>query len=200
MRCQVFNLRRFVLVIGMVGLCGVLAYRAWSAEPKGGDAKEESFGTRYARLRLRMAEVALDKAKQMNQKVPGTLPADLMSQFSQDVSVAKVQLQNSTRADGGDLLLGWIARAEMTLNDAKMKLNSATRTEQRTPGTYEPIDIERLRLSAELAQLQLDRGKSLIDASADAKLQWIVDMVDDELLRLKKQSALLFQTRGPSDL
>ena len=126
----------------------------------------------------------------MNQKVAGALPADLVAQYADDVTVAKAQVQNTMRAGGSELFQSWIVRAEMALQAAKASASNATRTEQRTPGTYDPIDIERRHLTADLAQLRLDRGKSLLNASPDAKLQWVVDMVDDELARLKKRTAV----------
>jgi hypothetical protein len=155
---------------------------------------------RSAKLRLRVAEISLEKAKKTNERVAGTLPADLVAQYSDDVAVAKAELANASHSIGTELLQGWILRAEMAYRSGVMIYNNAARTEQRTPGTYEPIDLERLKLTAELAQLQVERGKSLADASPEAKLQWVTDMVDDELMRLKKRTALLFQTRGPSDL
>ena len=194
------KLRGFSTAIAITALCAAVVFRTGSAEPPAKNTGQDSLEMRYARLRLRMAEIGLEKARRMNQKVAGALPADLVAQYADDVTVAKAQVQNTMRAGGSELFQSWIVRAEMALQAAKVGASNATRTEQRTPGTYDPIDIERRHLAADLAQLRLDRGKSLLNASPDAKLQWVVDMVDDELARLKKRTALLVQVQGPSDL
>ena len=89
---------------------------------------------------------------------------------------------------------------ELALRSAEHLYKNAERAEKGTPGTYQPIDIERLRLAVEAAQLQVERGRSLIKASPEAKLQWVVDVMSDELLRVKKRTSLLVQVQGPSEL
>ncbi len=192
--------RRFAIALGVLALCTALGYRAGSAEPKADDSKKDSLEVRCAKLQLRLAELGLEKAQNTNRRVARTIPLQLVAQYADDVAVAKIELENASREPGAKLLEGWILRAEMAYRTAQNIYVNAAKTEKRTPDTYEPIDLERMKATAELAQLQVERGKSLVDASPDAKLQWVTDMVDDDLMRLKKQTALLFQDRGPTDL
>ncbi len=136
----------------------------------------------------------------MNKKVPGTIPGDLIAQYADDVEIAKLQLQATQRAGGADPLQEWLLRVELALRSAEHLYKNAERAENGTPGTYQPIDIERLRLAVEAAQLQVERGRSLVKASPEAKLQWVVDVMSDELLRVKKRTSLLVQVQGPSEL
>ena len=86
-------------------------------------------------------------------------------------------------------------RAELARHVAEGKLKRATEANQRVPGVVSASELERLRLEVEIAQMRLERGQSLVDASADAKLQWQVDLLSDELARVKEQTYLLGQNR-----
>jgi hypothetical protein len=49
--------------------------------------------------------------------------------------------------------------------------------------------MERFRLRAEVAKLQLERGQSLVDSGREAQLQWVIDMLDNQVQRLKEESS-----------
>lgn len=47
---------------------------------------------------------------------------------------------------------------------------------------------QRFRLRAEVAKLQLERGQSLVDSGREAQLQWVIEMLDNQVQRLKEES------------
>ena len=58
----------------------------------------------------------------------------------------------------------------------------------RVPGAFDPLDIERFRLRVEVAKLQSERGQTLVNSSLDAQSQWKSDLLDDQIQRLKEES------------
>jgi hypothetical protein len=191
------NVRRLAALVGTVAICGVLAYRAGSPAPAA-EAKQESFGVRYARAQLGLAEATLRKAQDMNRKIAETIPTAMVAQFTDEVEAAKAQLQSAQRGDDDATFDGWVRQAEFTAQAAETRLKNATQIERRAPGTFVPMDIERFRFSAEIAKLQFERGRSLAKAPLEAKLQWQVDMLHDEMAGLKSRTSIIGQNRGPS--
>ena len=59
---------------------------------------------------------------------------------------------------------------------------------QRAPGSFEALDIERFRLRAEVTRLQLERGQLLAHASREAQLAWQLELVNNEVQKLKEES------------
>jgi hypothetical protein len=188
------NVRQWAAMVGLFAICGATFYHSGSAAPAN-DNSVESLDVRYARARLRLAELTLQKAQEMNRKVAGTLTGGLISQFADDVEFAKVQLQNATRPEGINSHRAYLLRAEMVRHAAESKLKKAMETNGRVPGVFSASDLERLGLDLEIAKLRVERGQALIDASSDAKLQWQIDLTCEELARVKEQTYLLGQNR-----
>jgi hypothetical protein len=82
-----------------------------------------------------------------------------------------------------------LQRAEAERRTAETTWKNATIVKGRAPGAFEPLDIERFRLRAEVAKLQLERGQTLVDSSHEAQLQWEVDMLNNQVQRLKEESS-----------
>jgi hypothetical protein len=53
-------------------------------------------------------------------------------------------------------------------------------------GTVEPLDVERLRLRAEVCRIELERGRTLANAPRQAQLEWRVQVLSDEADRLNE--------------
>jgi hypothetical protein len=191
------NLRRLAALATIFALSGAIAYRAGSAAQAPKKTDQESVAVRCARAQLRLAEITLQKANDLNRKVAQTIPSAMVAQFADDVEIAKARVQSAERAGGVDAFQAWLRRAEVELRSAETKLKQATEISQRAPGMYQPIDLERFRVGVDVARLQLERGKSLAGGPADAKLQWQLEMLNDGLARLKEQTWLIVQNRGP---
>lgn len=193
------NLRRLVVAAGILVMGCLLGYRAGSAEPAAKGAKPEPVAVRYARAQLQLAEATLRKAQDMNQKVAETISSGLVAQFADDVQVAKALLQSAEGPAGANPLAGWLVRADYAVRAAESKWKKANEVNQIELDTFADVDIERLRLGVVIAKLQLERGKAMTNASSEAKTQWQVDMLFDELSRLRDRTSIIFQDRGPSD-
>jgi hypothetical protein len=211
------NRRRLAVVASVLALGSVLGYRAGSsasaapdskpapekkqaAEGKqASDNKQDSLDVRIARAQLSLAEATLRKAQDQNRRVGETISGGLLAQFTDAVQVARAQLEAAESASGGDSLAAWIRRAESSVREAENRWKRAAEVNRLSAGTVAAIDVERLRLTVEIAKLQVERGKALADASTEAKLHWQVDVLNDEVARLKSQTGVLLQNRGPTD-
>jgi hypothetical protein len=142
-----------------------------------------------------LAELTLQKANEINRKVARTLSQGLIEAFTDDVDFAKVCLQHVMSTNSVDPFMDCITRSELVLRAAEIKLKKATRANETSPGAIDNMDIERMRLGVELAGLQLERGRSLVNASSDAKLQWQFEVLSDSLARVAQQVAVISQNR-----
>ncbi len=171
----------------------LLALVCWLGEPAQApaarDTESESVEVRYARAQLQLAEANLHRVEQVNKRLARSVPNSVVAEYQHDVQVAKTRLEQAAagRAAGGFQV--WLQRAEAERATAEATWKNAAAVNGRAPGTIEPQDVERFRLRAEVAKLQLERGQALVNADRETQLQWEVDMLDNQVQRLKEESS-----------
>ena len=111
-----------------------------------------------------------------------------MAEYQHDVQVAKTRLEQATAARAGGEFQIWLQRADAERTAAETSWKKATAVNRREPGTFGPLDLERFRLRAEIAKLQLERGQTLADSGREAQMQWQIEMLDNQVQRLKEES------------
>jgi hypothetical protein len=188
------NVRRLLSVVVLLAV-GIVLGRSIGAADGADKKSDESLALRCAKAQLRLAELNLKKAEDMNKKVPGTLIGGMVMQFSEDVDLAKVLVSNADKAPIGDSFHAMLERAQLNVKSAAARSARGEETRQKAPSVVSANDIERLKLATEIAQLQLERGRALVDAAPEAKLQWQFEMMADEISKLKQHTALLGQNR-----
>ncbi len=156
--------------------------------PAPSDTISESVEVRYARAQMRLAEANLNRVKQSNKRVAGSVPTSVVAEYQYDMEVAKTRLEQATAGRAASEFQVWLQRAKSERTAAEMRWKTAMAVNSRAPGTFEPIDIERFRLRAEVAKLQLERGQTLVDAGREAQLEWEVDLLNNQVQRLKETS------------
>lgn len=180
------------LMVGVLVLVGALGAAADNKPPK--SQRELELG--YAEAQFKLAEVSLKKLEATNQRFPRTVSAAVMADYAEDLAIAKAQLESARQGTDADLFLGWVRRVESNLKTTQASHQSALVANQRQPGTVDPYDVERLRLRVEINQMQLERGKLLAGASMEQKLEWQIQVLNDEVARLKEQTSRIApQTR-----
>ena len=157
--------------------------------PTPGDTNAESVEVRYARSQMQLAEANLNRVEQRNKRLARSVPSSVVAEYQHDVEVAKTRLELATAGQSANAFQVWLQRAEAEVRTAETTWKNAVATNSRVPGTFEPLDIERFRLRAEVAKLQLERGQTLVMASREAQLQWEIDMLDNQVQRLKDESS-----------
>jgi hypothetical protein len=185
------------LMVGLVLLAGVLIAAPEDKAVENKDGRVDlNLELAYAEAQHKLAEVSLRKLELTNQRFPRTISSSVIADYAEDLAIAKAQLDSARRGADADLFLGWVRRVESNMKTAEASLASARTANQRQPGTVDPLDVQRLELRVEIAKLQLDRGKLLANAPLDQKLEWQVQVLNDEVSRLKEQTSRIApQTR-----
>ena len=147
----------------------------------------ESVEVRYARAQLQLTEANLNRVEQSNKQVARSVPSSVVADYQHDVQVAKTRLEQATAGRAASEFQVWLQRAEAERRTAETTWKSATAANVSVPETVEPLDIERYRLRAEVAKLQLERGKTLVDSGREAQMQWKIDLLDNQVQRLKEE-------------
>ena len=148
----------------------------------------ESVEVRYARAQVELAEANLSRVDEMNKRVAGSAPASVVDEYRDDLNVAKARLEQATAGEAGREFQVWLKRAKAEERTANAAWAIAKAVNVHLPGTFGSIDVERFRLRAEVARLQVERGSALVDAAPAAQLQWKVDLLDNQVQRLKEES------------
>jgi hypothetical protein len=154
-----------------------------------GDTASEGVEVRYARAQLQLAETNLKRLEQSNKRMPRSVPSSVVADYQHDVQVAKTRLEQAVAGQVASDFQVWLRRADVEQRAADLAWKNATAVNARAPGTFHPIDVERFRLRAEVAKLQLERGQMLVDSGHEAQLQWEVDLLDNQVQRLKDETS-----------
>jgi hypothetical protein len=165
-------------------------------KPAAASESPQNLEMKYAEAQYKLAETNLRKVELTNQRFQKTVSASVIADYTEDLAIAKSQL-DGVREGGHDVLFaGWIRRVESNLKTAEASYNSARLANQRQPGTVDALDVERMRLRVEIARLQLEQGKMLASATVDERLRWQVQVLNDEVASLKVQTSRIApQTR-----
>jgi hypothetical protein len=142
---RMMNVSRFALAAGVMAIAVAALYQAGTAAQQEKAAAKNDFAVRYARAQLRLAELTLQKAQEMNQKIPETLATGTVEQFADDVAFAKAQLESAMRGGSNDPFDAWLRRAEIDLRSAEARLQRAADANRLVRGAYGPTDLERMR-------------------------------------------------------
>ncbi len=195
------NLRRWAILAGVLAIASLALHQAQSAGQQeksapATDGKTDDFAVRYAKVQLRVAELKLLKAQEMNRRVAETISKDVIQMFSDDVAVAKGALAAAQKdgAIGGAYDL-WMRRAEQDLVWRQTRLRRATEANRRVPDAYGPLDMDRMNTAIELAKLRVERGQSLAKGSAEDRLGWQLEMISEGLNRVDEMVTLAMQNR-----
>lgn len=169
-----------LLLVGQPGQLG---------RPAPSNAEDENVEVRYARAQLQLAEANLQRVQQINRRLSRSVPASVVAEYERSVGVADTQLKQAQSDAARDEYQVWLRRAEAAWKTADATWKNSTAVNQRSPGTFEALDIERFRLRAEVTRLQLERGRQFAGASREVQLQWQLDVLNYEIERQKEENS-----------
>ena len=145
---------------------------------------------RYARLTLALSQLELQRALETNKQVPGTFTRASLVALEQSVIINEEQLKALTQK-GGKRIPMFLIAAEANAKATQQQLQRVLTINQQNPGTIAPIDIERLRLTAELANVNLEKARSINPKNEAQFLQWQVDQLREDVYQLRIRVAQL---------
>jgi hypothetical protein len=192
------NQRRFAALLVVMAIGVALGWAAGAADgqdDKAAAANKQPLAVQWAQAQLRLAEMNLSRVKELNQKVPGTLIGSMVREFSEEVELARLELQIMEKAPAGSPYLATIERLRLALRSAEDRAQRALETHEKAPSVVTKSDVERMRMAAVVTDLQLQRGLALEKGSPQDQLQWQLEVLGDDLDRVRQYSYLLGQNR-----
>jgi hypothetical protein len=165
----------------------ILSQDAPAAAPPQPTAAPKNLVLEYAQAKLQLAQTNLKRIEQMNRRLARTVPANVVAEFQYSVEEANVQVRDAASAAAGDEFGVWMRRARSDAQAANNRYNSAVAGNRRVAGTFDPLDVERLRLRALVTRLQWERGQSLQGAPRESQLEWQVELLNNQIDRLKEE-------------
>ncbi|REK11913.1 MAG: hypothetical protein DWQ37_12890 [Planctomycetota bacterium] len=190
------NVRRLAAMALLVILAAAWGRATGSAaqDDKASDS-EQSLSVRLAQAELKLAEMNLARIQAINKKVPGTFITGMVQNFSNDVERAQFELKVAKTTGRGDSYQVTMERLALALQMAEERAKRALATYEQSPQVVTKEDVERMRQMAIIAELQLQRGRALANASPQEKVQWQLEVVSNELDRVRVYTYLLGQKR-----
>jgi len=162
----------------------------------GNSPASESIFTRYARAYLELAKAELGVTLEVNKRIGATYPETTVQRLRNHVEIAEAKLQYEL-ADGESKLHDiHLKELEGARKLAERMLANAITVNQRLAGTISKLEIQRLRLAAKVATLAIAMGRDpTAVGSPHAHLQWQLDQMRSELLRLQTRIDKLAASR-----
>ena len=148
----------------------------------------ESLDVQFARMQLALAQASLKNVVSLNSKVARLVSADDVAAYQQDVDVARAQLKASEARDLNAEFAVWLRRAEAAASYADALWQGAVSANQRATDTVRSTEVERLRLAAELAKLEVKRGEQALRGTPEQRTAWQLSLLNDEIQRLKEDA------------
>lgn len=200
------NLRLLVVVGLVTGLGEVLAQQA--AGPDATNSQQQTqkndqnnehneaqaaklrheLDIRYVEVYLALAKLELQRALDTNKQIPGTFTNTALDALRLSVQIATAQLQN-LQTNQSQRIPAYLISAEANARGAAAAYKRAVAANQQSPGALPATELERLRLTAILAELSLDKAKLVNPNSKLDYLQWQADQIREDLYQLRNRLA-----------
>jgi hypothetical protein len=185
-----------MLVIG--GVCTTAAEDVAGSQRSPGPRNDSSQSAsannpdaRFAQILAQLTMDRLERAKQANAKVPGTVASDDIALIQKELE-ADVRLQNDAK-DGGKI--NWfnmlIDMAEATKSSADSDWQRASAIRAKSPQSLSELDADMVRLRAELADVNLERGKAVASGSADERQNWALQYLFVQMQEVRDRVRVL---------
>ncbi|MFV2066319.1 MAG: hypothetical protein ACC645_05015 [Pirellulales bacterium] len=150
------------------------------------EGAKESVRVRYARAYLKLAKMDLRRAMDANRKFARMHSAGLVERLRQNVKIAEEQLRQVLKGDAGKLHEVHLRQTEAAVKIAELELQQAVVLSKRAPAAVRRGELERLRVAAEIARLDLMQAREPASfQSAMPHLQWQLEQLRKEVLRLQ---------------
>ncbi|MDG2380108.1 MAG: hypothetical protein P8N76_00400 [Pirellulaceae bacterium] len=152
-------------------------------EPNPSEARVE-----YARVYLELSKVELQQVLDANKRVAKSFSPSEVQRRRLQMKVAELQLKALQQSSGrGDAINIHLLQAKERAILAKQVYLQALENPQRNL-LYSKLELERLRLVAELAQLRVDTWSNPKDVLALIdNVYWQIDLLSDQLANLQQQ-------------
>ena len=184
---MIANIRTsFVVVLFCFGLFLTLT-RTIESNAQNADAPTEvsELYLRQAETFLRFQQVKLRQAEEFNARVANTISQQDIRVLRDNVDLGKEMLEDVRQGEHSGRETVYLRFAENNLLEAEAALAKAARVRKQVPSSYTTTEMELLQIKAEQATIELELGKKAFASDAEFELRWKVDLLYNELLKLR---------------
>jgi hypothetical protein len=149
---------------------------------------------RYAQILGQLMRVRLERIRELNSQVAGTITADDVSVIELELKAADQLQQQATNSKEIDWFSMVLTQAQISKTSADMDWKRVAKLRQQSPQTLSELDAEMVHLRAQLADMNLERGKAAQNKSADDRQNWAlqylvmeVQTLQDKVQRLEER-------------
>jgi hypothetical protein len=151
-------------------------------------AVAEDLRVRYAEACLQLARVEYERALELLRKVPGSRNTTRIDWLKGNVKVAEEQLKIARDFEHGSTMPLQAAHAEATAKSAEQDFQRVKQVSERSPGTIPKLQLDSLRLKAEVARLRAKmwRDPTYVPSLLD-QMQWQIDRLTEALIEVDQR-------------
>ena len=185
------TLTRLLIAVGLLAAVAASAQEPSGQKSTPATAEQvNDLDVRYIRIRLALSQLELQRVRQINQRIPGTFTKTALEAIEQSVIIDEEQYKALTQK-GGQRIPLYIIAAEANVKAAQQALQRVLSINQQNPDTISAMEVERLRLLAELASVALEKARSIKPQNEAQFLQWQIDQLREDLYQLHTRFAQL---------
>lgn len=182
------QVQALLVAMGFILTCAGIGQTAQvPAADEANQTAEESLEVRYARTSVQLTEARLRQARERNVRIANSVSQSELDRLRSNVELATELFASAQRND-----MAWtdsIFRkyAEIAVVTAESELDRAEMTRSIRPESVSDADIEVLRLEVDMAKLNRSLGEQAIAKDADSELRWKVDLLLEEVIKLRRE-------------
>ena len=190
-------MRNLPAVLAAFVLGTALTFPWWSAradqpgqENSAAEDDRESVEIRFARAHVELAKLNLRRAVEANKRTPNVFSKEFMEKLHLHIAIDEAQLAQHLKGEDADAHQVCIRGAEASVKLAEADWKRKQDSHQQAPTAAGALVVERARLVAEIAKLNLERAKELNASESLLKhLQWQIEELRHQVLELQMQLA-----------
>lgn len=143
---------------------------------------------RYAEARVRLAELALEKAQEANRKIHNTISSIEMRRLEEQVILAQKQRALARQYTTGTSTQTQLSAARAALRIAEANHRVALEAQQKNAGAFSEILLKEIEARLEIARLRVEIWEdpvylpTLVD-----ELQWQIDRLTEQVITLSQR-------------
>jgi hypothetical protein len=139
-----------------------------------------------AELSLQLYELDLQKIDDLNNKMPGLYSKAETDRFRTSVAMAKERVKAARERVEGKDTKAIVGVGEALLQNAKDNYERDIAANRRLPTAVKQIDIDRDRVSVEMAKVNVAKAKLVTQLDSPISiLNWEIDVLRDEVRQLR---------------
>ena len=153
----------------------------------------DSLVAKRARLFLQLQRAKLEQAEALNRRVPNSVSESDLNNLQLSIEIGE-NLFEAVQDDVTDARKSaYLAIAKKVMVSAENELLDAEKVRELVPGRFSDEDMEVLKLKVSVAKVNFEIGEKALDSSIEDQLHWKIDLLYDEVLKLRNE---LKQVRG----